>query len=301
MNANPRSCPTGSLPFLAVSLLALVSNADAHDPTATQTFVSPLPTMPLDSSILFVTLVGPEVGLSVVHATLDVAWESDGTFPASDLLLHYELSIDNSIADLVVTGADLGWGSGEGTFTATLETEILNGQTVQGALFGTKFELDIATSTGTGGVTGRFLPGSELRLETSNSFRNLDNTYSISLLAGGTQQLGVRAPASEAGRLYWIFGTTTGTSPGLSGPAGTLPLNYDPYFQFTIDTPNFHIKKSRGFLNAEGNANAVLTINGGLDPSLAGVDLHHAFVVFDLPGTAAATFVSNPLVLHLVP
>ena len=290
-----------SVALAASAVLLLAPPAIAHGPSETTTFVSPLPTFPFTSQITFVSLFPPPVGVSIVHATLDLTWNSDGTFPASDLLLHYEISVDGVIRDLVVTGADLGWGSGPGTYTGSIDTDILNGQTVQGGLFGTKLELDIATSTGFGGVTGQFTSASELRLEMATSFRNENQAFNVSLSAGGTQVLALDAPASEAGRLYWIFGSGTGTSPGIAGPAGTLPLNFDPYFNFTLLHPNKHIKPSVGFLNLEGNASATLTIPAGSDPGLSGMQLDHAYAVFDFPGTGATTYVSNPLVLRLTP
>ena len=62
---------------------------------------------------------------------------------------------------------------------------------------------------------------------------------SISLAAGGAQIFTLAAGASEAGKIHWLVGSQTGTSPGIPVPGvGVLPLNDDPYFQYSIANPN---------------------------------------------------------------
>jgi len=123
---------------------------------------------------------------------------------------------------------------------------------------------------------------------------------SISLSAGGAQSYVLSAGSDRAGEIYWIVGSATGTSPGLTGSGVTLPLNYDVYMQFTLDLPNLWIANSLNFLDAQGQSTASLTFPAAFDPTLAGLQLHHAYVVLD---TAPITpiFASNAQPLTLVP
>ena len=106
---------------------------------------------------------------------------------------------------------------------------------------------------------------------------------SISIATGGSQTLSVEAPA-HAGKFYWIFGSVTGSSPGISLLGVNIPLNPDLYTNFTIASPNVApLTTFRGPLDASGKGTGVFT----LPPAVltATFDLHHAFVVFDASGT----------------
>jgi hypothetical protein len=121
----------------------------------------------------------------------------------------------------------------------------------------------------------------------------------ISLLAGGTQTMTLDVGPALANELYWVLGSVTGTSPGLPGPP-PLPLEPDFYFFFTFDNPNTLIQGSLFFLDAAGQGLAALTIGpGDLDPSFAGLVLHHAYVVLD--GALDPLAASNATSLTLVP
>jgi hypothetical protein len=112
----------------------------------------------------------------------------------------------------------------------------------------------------------------------------------ISLLAGGTQSMVIDMGAAYAGSLYWIFGSVTGTTPGITFPGGiNLPLQFDPYFKLTLAHPFFGI--FGGFvalLDGDGEALASLTLPPGSDPGLAGVTLFHALTVSAVFGTVDA-------------
>ncbi|MEZ5988947.1 MAG: hypothetical protein R3F30_07445 [Planctomycetota bacterium] len=50
----------------------------------------------------------------------------------------------------------------------------------------------------------------------------------ISLYAGGTRTLRIRAGQAHAKKLYLVLGSTTGTSPGTTFGNVVLPLTLDP-------------------------------------------------------------------------
>ncbi|MEO0652831.1 MAG: hypothetical protein AAFZ65_19310, partial [Planctomycetota bacterium] len=56
-----------------------------------------------------------------------------------------------------------------------------------------------------------------------------------------------------------------------------------------------------GVLDATGRASATFARPRGSAPTLAGIELHHAALVFDIPGSGAALFASNPVALDLIP
>jgi hypothetical protein len=128
------------------------------------------------------------------------------------------------------------------------------------------------------------------------------STEQVSLGAGGQQRLELNAGHLHAGELYWLFGSATGTSPGLAlGGDLTLPLNVDGYFLFTLANPNtVPLASSLGFTNEHGFALAAFALPAGTSPGLAGATLHHALVTLDV-GTLTATFASNAVAVALVP
>jgi len=127
------------------------------------------------------------------------------------------------------------------------------------------------------------------------------DTGSLSLSAGGTQAFTLDAGLDRAGDVYWIFGSATGTSPGTDLGGGlTLPLNFDPYFALTLGSP-FAAPFSGflGVLDGSGEASAALLLPPASDPSLAGLELHHAYVTARTFGQT--TFASNAMPVALVP
>ena len=113
----------------------------------------------------------------------------------------------------------------------------------------------------------------------------------LSLASGGSQSMVIDMGAAHAGSFYWIFGSVTGTSPGVGFPGGIhLPLNFDAYFNLTLTHPFLGI--FNGFLallDGDGKATAALTLPPGADPGLAGVTLYHALTVSAVFGTVDAT------------
>ncbi|MFT5286644.1 MAG: hypothetical protein ACI8TQ_002814, partial [Planctomycetota bacterium] len=106
-----------------------------------------------------------------------------------------------------------------------------------------------------------------------------ESNNAVSLSAGGSIAFQLDAGASRAGHTYWIFGSATGTTPGLDFGPVNLPLNFDGYFNLTLTQPSFGsvFVDYLGTLDGNGRASASFNIGAGSDPGLAGITLHHAF------------------------
>ena len=127
-----------------------------------------------------------------------------------------------------------------------------------------------------------------------------EDVNALSLSAGGTVALSLDAGPSHAGEIYWIFGSGTGTSPGTPIGSVLLPLNFDGYFKLTLFRPFAGIFTAfLGVLSPSGTAVAAFTVPPGIDPSLAGVTLNHAYV--SSPMFGGADFASNAMPVLLVP
>ena len=109
--------------------------------------------------------------------------------------------------------------------------------------------------------------------------------YELSLKQAGTQNLWLDAGAVHANRSYAIFGSVTGTTPGLDLLGIHIPLNVDPYTDITIASavPPIFVK-FRGTLDSKGEATASFNVPANL-PVLSGFTFHHAYVVYDASGT----------------
>ena len=106
----------------------------------------------------------------------------------------------------------------------------------------------------------------------------------------------MNAGSANAGRAYWIFGSVTGTTPGIPLLGVNIPLNFDLYTSFTIANPNvLPLLGFRGGLDASGRASASFVLPGGLVNG--SVTLYHAYVVFDSTGRFYCASNSRPLKL----
>lgn len=127
-----------------------------------------------------------------------------------------------------------------------------------------------------------------------------------SIAAPAPQVLAIDEGVENAGDVYALLGSLTGTSPGVpvAGTPFTLPLVLDAYFESTLLSIGGGglLSAPVGVLDNRGRATCSFTIPPGLPPSLAGLKVHHAAVVFDLQAVGVpATHVTNPVVSVLVP
>jgi hypothetical protein len=111
------------------STVALADHIPGHDDCDPQ-FPMPLPGQEFwdgNGAVFFVFFIGPLGDSVITNTTFDITYVSDGTTPASDLFMEISVCVDDTVLDFSVTGADLGFGSGPGTFEGTLQTDVLNG------------------------------------------------------------------------------------------------------------------------------------------------------------------------------
>ncbi len=114
------------------------------------------------------------------------------------------------------------------------------------------------------------------------------------------QRFTLSAGVEHAGKPYFLVGSFTGTSPGVTLGAVTIPLNYDAYFDILLQAPNVVVSNSLGTLDASGNATASFDYANSMQHSMAGLMLDHAYVVFGA-GFASIDEVSNAVPLTILP
>ena len=126
----------------------------------------------------------------------------------------------------------------------------------------------------------------------------------LSLSQGGSQRFLLDLGPNMAGRIYWVVGTTAGSDPGMKFGFTKIPLNYDGargYMEQTLSRPNKdELSATLGALDADGRAQGAVTLHAGYDPSLAGLIVHHAFVIID-PSLRGPVWSSNAVSLELIP
>lgn len=127
------------------------------------------------------------------------------------------------------------------------------------------------------------------------------NTPDVSVGGGGTQVWTLDAGLEHAGGVFLILGSVTGTSPGLPIDDTEIPLVFDVYTLYTMNSPNATpLEGTFGLLGVLGSAVAQFRLPPGSNPNLVGVELHHAFVVLDA-ADAEVLFASNAIPVRLVP
>jgi len=84
-----------------------------------------------EGAVFFVSFFGPVGGTIITNTQFDITYVSDGITPASDIVIGVSAPVDMQSREFHITGADLGFGSGSGTFTGTFETDELNGEVRQ--------------------------------------------------------------------------------------------------------------------------------------------------------------------------
>ncbi len=152
--------------------------------------------------------------------------------------------------------------------------------------------------TGSVTIAGTFVATHDLASPCGSSM--FEQTSGLSLALGGTQNFEIDLGQAFPSNIYWIFGSVTGTSPGIDFGGGViLPLNFDAYFNLTLNKPFLGVFGSYiGVTDTDGRASASLTIPPATDPSLVGLTLFHAATASAVFGTidAATNAVSGTLV-----
>ena len=146
--------------------------------------------------------------------------------------------------------------------------------------------------------------GAVYALSITGSLCKTFNSYParVSLTSGGAITLELRATAAHANRTYFVAGTIQGTNPGLPFKGALIPLSVDAYFRFSLRQSNTtSFQNTFGTLNGLGRANAQVTLPAGLPVSLAGLKLHHAFLVFEGGLSGGVRHVSNAVLTRLDP
>ncbi|MEO0651604.1 MAG: hypothetical protein AAFZ65_13090 [Planctomycetota bacterium] len=122
----------------------------------------------------------------------------------------------------------------------------------------------------------------------------------ISVTAGGFQILELDLGPGNAGNLYWMLGSATGTSPGVPLGVGVLPLVFDAYTNFLIVNPNSSpLPNSLGALDASGRATPNVVASAPLPAALVGSSLWHAAII--LNGSFQLVDVTTSVPVNFVP
>jgi hypothetical protein len=126
-----------------------------------------------------------------------------------------------------------------------------------------------------------------------NSVYMTADVTTIPIAAGGTQTLTLDAGPSHANKPYWIFGSITGTSPGVALNGIHIPLNVDVYTQLAMQNvmANPPYSGFRAVLDASGGATAQFILPSQM--LNAGFTLYHSYVIFD--GMGVFYGASNPV------
>jgi hypothetical protein len=174
----------------------------------------------------------------------------------------------------------------------------------------------LITDEGTGPLTSKLLradlDGSELTALQSN-LDSADDVLvyhdpvptlyhdfdTVCLVAGGAQDLILDAGAANAGDLYFVLGSASGTT-GIPIDGVVLPLSFDAYTSLTLVGDPGLFSGFSGLLGPDGRAKATVSVPAGASTTLAGATLFHAALVIDL-ATFGASFASSaaPLTLQL--
>lgn len=119
------------------------------------------------------------------------------------------------------------------------------------------------------------------------------DAHEVSMTTGGEVRMSLRASSEFGHSAYLVLGSYSGTSPGMPIGRRVLPLNQDRYFNHTLRNPSESLfDRPIGLLNRFGEAEVTLRVPPGRT-WLAGLTVHHAFVLL------GRDFVSNATLLEL--
>jgi hypothetical protein len=114
----------------------------------------------------------------------------------------------------------------------------------------------------------------------------------VSTATGGSHVMKLDAGVANAGSIYLIAGSVSGTRPGFPFSGFTVPLNIDYWFNLSLQAANSAVYTNTfGVLDAQGRSTASFNMPAGY-PAFAGLTVNHAYGVID--GGGNVTHVSLP-------
>ncbi len=272
--------PVGAVQFASAN--ALVT------PDISAIVPNPLPFLPPLASI---DLIGVTLSLSSTSGAVD----GSGFFTV--VITPLVLS-GTAIVDVPIVGQqtiDLAGTPGNPTLVTAQLLTSPGAFTVTSGLIDDTFDLSDPTS----GLTATLNIVGSVEADYTCPASLVGAPASLSLASGGVQSFELNTCVEHTNDLYVLLGTVSGTAPGFPTAAGVLPLNPDPYFNYTLNHVNqFPLANSFGVLDASGVASASFTLPPAF-PGLLGVVFHHAYLVLD--GSLTVSFVSNAVPLTITP
>lgn len=240
-------------------------------------------------------------GRIAVYAWSGTEWVLDGTcvpripYPT---VFGDEVAIDG---DRIATLGGLGTPIGAGG-TAVIFERAPSGEWFEHSILGSS-EFGEPTFTNSGDIV---LAGDTVAIEKGSTTTLvgrvrpfLGGRRSVLGAAGGMQELFLRAGPAHPFEVFVLLGSVTGTSPAtVPGLPFTVPLVWDAYTDALLATLGGPLDPWFGFLDAYGRADARIRIPTG-SAALAGLDVHHAFVTFQVLPSVAPTFASNAVTLTI--
>ena len=122
---------------------------------------------------------------------------------------------------------------------------------------------------------------------------------SLSLSAGGSQVLAVQAGPEHGSRRFAVIGSASGFDPGFPLQGVRVPLLIDSYtLQTLVVGPPNPLVGSSGTLSSGGGATVLFDLPPASDPSLVGLRLHHAAILYSL-APLQIHHATNPVELQL--
>ncbi|MEO0652983.1 MAG: hypothetical protein AAFZ65_20075 [Planctomycetota bacterium] len=157
---------------------------------------------------------------------------------------------------------------------------------------------EVRFASGTGGgasggaLSGWFFDGIRIECQDCPPPPQLEAVpANLSTVSGGTSNLVLQAGSPNGNKTFYLAGSLSGTSPGLPLAGDILPLNPDAYFNLTL-AGNAPLTNQLGQLDDLGRGVAQFNLPAGFT-NLAGLTVHHAYVVLDLTLGGQIVFVSD--------
>lgn len=127
----------------------------------------------------------------------------------------------------------------------------------------------------------------------------LSDVREVSISGATPQELILDGGPALAGRPYMLFGSADASGPGIDlGNGEVFPLEVDDYFNLVFTSPRIVFDVPIGVFDSHGIATVTYQLPAGVDPSLAGVVLSHAWVSvapdFSLTASTAESVVLVP-------